>query len=84
LTNDLLFTLRPLEAMPDIELTGDFSHHLLVHEFPLPVPQVDLDKISKIITRPQRFMGASGTLVWRAAVCPLWADSGRSTFAGGQ
>lgn len=57
LTNDLLFTLRVLEALPALKLTGDLSHYPVVHEFPLPVPQPDLDRISTILSRCWGFHG---------------------------
>ena len=57
LTNDLLFTLRLLEAMPDIDLTGDLSHYPLVHEFPLPVPPEDLDRMTRVLARCAGFHG---------------------------
>jgi hypothetical protein len=57
LTNDLLFVCRLLDEMPDLELTGDLSHYPLVHEMPLPVPQSDLARMSKVIAHCQAFHG---------------------------
>jgi hypothetical protein len=57
LTNDLLFTLRVLEELPNLKLTGDLSHYPVVHEFPLPVPEVDLARMSRIIAQCHAFHG---------------------------
>lgn len=57
LTNDLLFTLRILDAMPGLKLTGDLSHYPLVHEFPLPVPEAELARMSRILARCEGFHG---------------------------
>jgi hypothetical protein len=57
LTNDLLFTLRVLQALPELKLTGDLSHYPLVHEFPLPIPPADLERISEILAHCWAFHG---------------------------
>ena len=57
LTNDLLFTCRILDAMPDLRLTGDLSHYPVTHEMPLPVPPVDLARISKVLGQCWGFHG---------------------------
>ena len=57
LTNDMLFTCRILEAMPTLRLTGDLSHYPLVHEMPLPVPEVDLVRISRVMRQCQAYHG---------------------------
>ena len=57
LTNDLLFTLRILDEMPDLLLTGDLSHYPLVHEFPMPVPEAELARMSRILARCAAFHG---------------------------
>lgn len=51
LTNDLLFTVRVLDAMPQLKLTGDLSHYAMVHEMPLPVPPADLARMSRVIAQ---------------------------------
>jgi hypothetical protein len=57
LTNDLLFTLRILDELPDLKLTGDLSHYPVVHEFPLPMADVDLKRMSRIIANCWAFHG---------------------------
>ncbi|MGH6986759.1 MAG: hypothetical protein ACRED9_07975 [Caulobacteraceae bacterium] len=57
LTNDLLFTVRILEELPGLRLTGDLSHYPVVHEMPLPVPAQDLERISQVIEHCWGFHG---------------------------
>lgn len=57
LTNDLLFMIRILDALPDLKLTGDLSHYPVVHEFPLPVPAADQARIARILDHCWAFHG---------------------------
>jgi len=57
LTNDLPFLCRILEAMPGLRLTGDLSHYALAHEMFLPVPPVELERMSKVISHAWAFHG---------------------------
>jgi hypothetical protein len=57
LTNDLLFTCRLLDALPDLKLTGDLSHYPVAHEMPLPVAAADLGRISKVLNHCWAFHG---------------------------
>jgi hypothetical protein len=57
LTNDLLFMMRVLDALPDLRLTGDLSHYPVVHEFPLPVPPEDQARIGRILDHCWAFHG---------------------------
>jgi hypothetical protein len=57
LTNDLLFTCRVLDEMPNLRVTGDLSHYPLTHEMPLPVPPVDLARITKVLGHCWGFHG---------------------------
>ncbi|MFC3077747.1 sugar phosphate isomerase/epimerase family protein [Phenylobacterium terrae] len=57
LTNDLLFTCRILDALPELRLTGDLSHYPVAHEMPLPVPAGDLGRISKVLNHCWAFHG---------------------------
>lgn len=57
LTNDLLFMVRVLDELPGLRLTGDLSHYPLVCEMPLPVPEPDLKRMSRIIAQSWAFHG---------------------------
>lgn len=57
LTNDLLFTVRVLDALPHLPLTGDLSHYAMVHEMPLPVPEQDQARMSRVIAQCQGYHG---------------------------
>jgi len=57
LTNDLLFMCRVLDELPGLKLTGDLSHYPLVHEMPLPVAEVDLARMSRVIAHSWAFHG---------------------------
>ena len=57
LTNDLLFTVRILDAMPHLKLTGDLSHYAVVHEMPLPVPEADAARMSRVVAQCWGFHG---------------------------
>ncbi len=57
LTNDLLFTVRVLDALPHLKLTGDLSHYPVVHEMPLPVAEVDQRRIGRVLDQCWGFHG---------------------------
>jgi hypothetical protein len=57
LTNDLLFTVRVLDEMPELKLTGDLSHYPVVHEMPLPPAEPDLMRMSRVISQCWGFHG---------------------------
>jgi hypothetical protein len=57
LTNDLLFTLRVLDELPTLRLTGDLSHYVLAHEMPQPVSEADLERMARILDRCWAFHG---------------------------
>jgi sugar phosphate isomerase/epimerase len=57
LTNDLLFTVRVLDALPHLPLTGDLSHYAMVHEMPLPVPEPDQRRMSRVIAQCEGYHG---------------------------
>jgi hypothetical protein len=70
LTNDLLFTVRLLDAMPQLKLTGDLSHYAVVHEMPLPVPQSDAARISRVIAQCWGFHGrVAGSHQVQVSIC---------------
>jgi hypothetical protein len=57
LTNDLLFTLRVLDELPTLRLTGDLSHYVLAHEMSQPVPEADLERMARILDHCWAFHG---------------------------
>lgn len=57
LTNDLLFTLRMLEARPDLPLTGDLSHYVVAGEWELPLHEAQLAAIERILGNCGNFHG---------------------------
>lgn len=61
LTNDLLFTLRLLEARPDLPLTGDLSHYPVAGEMELPLRADQLAAIEAILKRCRNFHGRVST-----------------------
>ncbi|HEX4197982.1 MAG TPA: hypothetical protein VHZ26_11130 [Caulobacteraceae bacterium] len=70
LTNDLLFTVRILDAMPQLKLTGDLSHYAVVHEMPLPVPESDAARMSRVIAHCCGFHGrVAGSHQVQVSIC---------------
>jgi hypothetical protein len=70
LTNDLLFTVRILDAMPDLKLTGDLSHYAVVHEMPLPVPEADAARMGRVIAQCWGFHGrVAGSHQVQVSIC---------------
>lgn len=61
LTNDLLFTLRLLEARPDLPLTGDLSHYPVAGEMELPLRPDQLAAIERILKNCRNFHGRVST-----------------------
>ena len=57
LTNDLMFTLRVLDELPALRLTGDLSHYPLVHEMPLPIAPADEARMARILEHCWAFHG---------------------------
>lgn len=57
LTNDLLFTLRLLEARPGLPLTGDLSHYVVAGEMELPLREEQLAAIDRILGNCRNFHG---------------------------
>ncbi|QCI95833.1 sugar phosphate isomerase/epimerase [Novosphingobium sp. EMRT-2] len=85
LTNDLLFTLRLLEARPDLPLTGDLSHYPVAGEMELPLRDDQLAAIERILRNCRNFHGRISTThqvqvtfdapqhhAWRDQHCAWW------------
>ncbi len=57
MTTDLFFTLRLLDAFPDLRLTGDLSHYLLGREFGWPVSDENHRLMHRILDNCWGFHG---------------------------
>ncbi len=57
MTTDLLFTLRLLDAFPDLRLTGDISHYLLGREFAWPISDENHRLMHRILDNCWGFHG---------------------------
>lgn len=57
LTNDLLFTLRLMEACPALRLTADLSHYPVAGEMELPLRDDQRAAIETILQRSDNFHG---------------------------
>lgn len=57
ITNDLYATLQLLDAVPEMRMCADLSHYVVGREMTLPIPQRELDHISRILARSDSFQG---------------------------
>lgn len=57
MTTDLLFTLRLLDRLPDLRLTGDISHYVVGREFAWPISDENHALIHRILDNCWGFHG---------------------------
>ena len=61
MTNDLHFTLKLMDKLPDLYLVGDFSHALLNQEWYLPLNEDATSMMDRCLSRTHAFHGRVGT-----------------------
>ncbi|TXS91243.1 sugar phosphate isomerase/epimerase [Parahaliea maris] len=61
MTNDFLFTLQLMEAVPELMMVADLSHVLLNQEWYLPLSPEAGQLMSRFLQRTQAFHGRVGT-----------------------
>ncbi|MCA8966313.1 MAG: sugar phosphate isomerase/epimerase [Planctomycetes bacterium] len=57
MTNDLLFTLQLMDAIPELMMTADLSHALVNQEWYLPLPDEAKTMITRFLARSESFQG---------------------------
>lgn len=57
ITNDLNYTTKLLEAVPDMKLSVDLSHYVVDREFSLPLREDEARLVDKILRRADAFQG---------------------------
>lgn len=57
ITNDLFFTLSLLDAVPEMRLSGDFSHYMVDREWKLPLGPFEKTLLARAIERCDSFQG---------------------------
>ena len=57
MTTDMLYTLRLMEQLPEMEMCADLSHFVVAREFTWPVPDRDEAWIQQVLDRSVAFQG---------------------------
>lgn len=57
LTNDLLYTISLLDAVPELQLVADLSHYVVGREFPQPVDAANEALVDRILSRSAALQG---------------------------
>lgn len=60
-TNDIWFTLRLLEAVPELRLVADLSHVVVSQEADLPMTEVETGWFPRLLDRTEAFQGRVAT-----------------------
>ena len=61
MTNDLLFTLQLMDAVPELTMTADLSHAVVNQEWYLPLPAEAQAMITRFLARSESFQGRVAT-----------------------
>ena len=61
MTNDLLFTLQLMDAVPELPMTADLSHALVNQEWYLPLPAEAAALVTRFLARSETFQGRVAT-----------------------
>ncbi len=61
MTNDLLFTLQLMDAVPELQMVADLSHALVNQEWYLPIAPQASELVTRFLERTQAFHGRVGT-----------------------
>jgi hypothetical protein len=57
ITNDLYATLCMIDAIPEMRLCADLSHYVVGREMTLPIPEREMQHMSRILARSDSFQG---------------------------